>query len=228
MRNSIVLVYLLSFLVACSTGNKSVDQAKVEQKSYLALGDSYTVGELVDTEKTFPYLLVDRFNENNYSFKKPTVIATTGWRTDELIGAMKNLKEKHDLVSLLIGVNNQYQGIEIGIFRNEVTKILKQAIGLSKTKEKGVFAYSIPDYSIMPVMRGKDQKKIAEELKIYNEYYREICKSLGVKFYDITPLSQMAAEDTELIANDKLHPSGKMYNLWVQKTFSSIISNHIK
>ncbi|MBL4707960.1 MAG: SGNH/GDSL hydrolase family protein [Flavobacteriales bacterium] len=229
MKKPFFCISLLSlFFISCSTGNKTTQQNIAPLKSYLALGDSYTVGELVKTEMTFPYLLVDEFNANEHSFNAPTVIAVTGWRTDQLLDSMKYIEVKYDLVSVLIGVNNQYQGIEIAQFRNEVKLILEKAVQLSKTKEKGVFAYSIPDYSVMPMMRGKNLQTIAAEIKTYSSYFKETCKQLGIKFYDITPFSQMAKDDTELIADDKLHPSGKMYDLWVQKTASSIRANHIK
>lgn len=229
MKKLSLFITLLSLILfSCSTAKKNTQQNVPIQQSYLALGDSYTVGELVKTEMTFPYLLVENFNNNGYSFKSPTVIAQTGWRTDELLIAMKPIEEQYDLVSVLIGVNNQYQGVEIGQYRHEIKLILEKAIQFCKNKENGVFAYSIPDYSVMPAMRGKDAEKIASEIKIYNEYYREICKELGISFYNITPFSRMAKKDTELIADDKLHPSGKMYNLWVQKTAPEIILNHLK
>lgn len=227
-KHGYILLLVVVALFSCSTPQSSTSSQEKYQQHYLALGDSYTVGEMVATELTFPYLLVKDFNQNGHAFAPPRVVATTGWRTDELLQAIEPLEEPYDLVSVLIGVNNQYQGKDIGQFRREIQLILEKAISLSKKGATGVFAYSIPDYSVMPIMRGENLDKITSEIKLYNHYFEETCKALGIQFYNITPYSRMAQQDTQLIANDKLHPSGKMYQMWVQKTARSIREQHLK
>ena len=138
------------------------------------------------------------------------------------------VKQQYDLVSLLIGVNNQYQGKDIEVFTKEFKLLIEKAIGFSKTGKQGVFVYSIPDFSVMPFMRGKKVKKVSAEIKNYNAICSTVAQQMGVSFYDITPISQKAQYDSGLIADDKLHPSGNMYALWVSEFVEQIISKQIR
>jgi lysophospholipase L1-like esterase len=231
MRN--LAIFFLLFIFACSnTRNTTESNLKniSNAKTYLALGDSYTIGEMVDEKMRWPNLLVNQFKAEGLNFEKPIIVAKTGWRADELADAVKNIetKSKFDLVSIQIGVNNQYQGIEILQFQEDLRRIIGQATVLSKHGVESVFALSIPDYSVTPFARKKNPEKIAAEIKEYNALYQATCKEYGIKFYDITPVSQEAARNTQLIADDKLHPSGKMYQFWVNKISSSIITEIIK
>ncbi len=229
------IALLLVFVSACSstkTTSKKSDQQAVaveSQFTYLALGDSYTIGEMVDPQQSFPFQLASALAaKTELNIATPRVIAKTGWRTDELLDSITVVKEQYDLVSLLIGVNNQYQGKEIDVFTKEFKLLLEKAIGFSKTAENGVFVYSIPDYSVMPFMRGKDVKKVRAEIKNYNSICAAVAEKIGVNFYDITPISQKVQYDSGLIADDKLHPSGAMYGMWVSEYVDQIISNQLR
>lgn len=189
--------------------------------SYLALGDSYTIGEAVASDKSWPSVLSHRLTERGVAVKLDKIIATTGWTTDELADAInedQEIKKSYDLVSLLIGVNNQYRGYGIIQYENEFKVLLEKAIELAGKKSKNVFVVSIPDYGVTPFVKSnnKNAALIAKELKDYNERARNIATQYGVCFLDITPISLKAAWDTDYVAKDGLHPSAKMYSEWAE------------
>jgi lysophospholipase L1-like esterase len=186
--------------------------------TFLALGDSYTIGESVKEVERWPMILADRIEITGKEISKPKIIARTGWTTDELSKGIDaaGLKEKFDIVSLLIGVNNQYRGRDVENFRSEFTELLERAISFAYNKEK-VFVVSIPDWGAMPFALGRDEAKIRREIDSYNQVVREESAKLNVKFIDITAISREAREDPVLVARDDLHPSGKMYQRWVDE-----------
>ena len=230
MKIRFILISLLVFLLSCKTTEKTANsEPAVSTLKYLALGDSYTIGEMVEAEGSFPFQLVTAINsKTNFKFAPPRIIAKTGWRSDELLKEIKLLEGSYDLVSVLIGVNNQYQGKDIEKFRTEFKLIVEKATSLSNKGSKGVFVYSIPNYGVMPFVRGKNTKKIGKELKEYNSICSEISKQLEVSFYNITEISEKASFDTKLIADDKLHPSEFQYKMWVDETVNRIISNQLQ
>jgi lysophospholipase L1-like esterase len=189
-----------------------------QDKKFLALGDSYTIGESVAEAERWPNQLVAKLK-----LTAPRIIATTGWRTDNLKDAIEaaNLKPEYDLVSLLIGVNNQYQGKSIEIYEREFEELLQTSIKLAKGKKKNVFVVSIPDYGYTPFGKAK-QEKISEELDQYNAINKRIAAKYGVKYFNITEISRKGLEDVELVAGDGLHPSGKMYAQWVEVIHSGL------
>ena len=230
LRNTSFFLLLL-LISGCKTRNSvtKVSPEGTNVLTYLALGDSYTIGEMVEQPLTFPFILANAIAaKTDIEVKTPRVIAKTGWRVDELLDSIAVVKEQYDLVSVLIGVNNQYQGKDINQFTKEFKLLLEKAIDFSKNGKKGVFVYSIPDYSVMPFMRGKDTKRVRLELKNYNAICSAVARQFGVSFYNITPISQKAEYDSSLIADDKLHPSGAMYKLWVNETIDQIISNQLR
>lgn len=221
---------LLLSLVLCSvTATIPNDTMNTTQEplTYLALGDSYTIGEAVDIEHRFPVQLVNRLNDAGISVKQPEIIAQTGWTTDELKEAISasDLEETYDLVSLLIGVNNQYRGYPISQYKSEFEGLLETAIRFADHKTDRVFVVSIPDYGVTPFAKASDGDKIAREIDAYNNMARQICLQKGVKYFDITPHSRKAATDPSLIAEDDLHPSGKMYKNWVNTCFQWVFEN---
>lgn len=230
MRLKLIFIVVVTALFSCkTTKNTTNSETSLAAQQYLALGDSYTIGKIVELEGSFPQQLVAAINAKTEStFDKPRIIAKTGWRTDELLAAMKVVDEKYDLVSVLIGVNNQYQGNDTKRFESDFRIILKQAISFSKNRKEGVFVYSIPNYGVMPFMRGKNVKKVRNELKAFNAICNEVAKEFGVSFYNITGISEKAAFDTKLIADDKRHPSKFQYKLWVDETVNQIIANQIR
>lgn len=195
--------------------------------TYLALGDSYTIGESVDESQRWPNQLAKALSQKGVSIEKPLIIAKTGWRTDELMEAIKIQKPKKDfdLVSLLIGVNNQYQNKDIEVFKSEFQQLLEIATEHSTKGKQGVFVLSIPDYGVTPFGKKKDPARIEKELQQYNRICKTICQENSIPFYDITPISKQATADLSLVADDGLHPSGKMYSLWVDLIVEQIITD---
>ncbi|MBX2894237.1 MAG: SGNH/GDSL hydrolase family protein [Cyclobacteriaceae bacterium] len=209
-----IIFNLIVFMALVST-HKGNTQA---HKKFLALGDSYTIGESVVEPERWPNQLAEKLK-----LSKPTIIATTGWRTDQLKAAIEAAKLKHeyDLVSLLIGVNNQYQGRPIEIYEQEFEELLQMSIMLAKGKTENVLVVSIPDYGYTPFGKAK-QEKISAELNQYNAINKRIADKYGIRYFDITPISRKGLEDAELIAPDGLHPSGKMYAQWVELIYRGL------
>lgn len=185
---------------------------------YLALGDSYTIGESVLLTESFPYQLMAAFRKNNIDFGPPEIIAKTGWTTDELQEALKGytFREKYDFVTLLIGVNNQYRGRTVENYKPEFESLLQQAIRLAANDAAHVVVISIPDWGATPFAAGRDREQIAEEINAYNTAAKTIAEKNGAHFVDITEGSRDAAEDPDLVAADGLHPSGKEYLRWAK------------
>lgn len=197
--------------------------------TYLALGDSYTIGEAVSEKGRWPVQLVDRLNADGIAVADPEIIATTGWTTDELQKGISEveLSKKYDVVSLLIGVNNQYRGYPIAQYRKEFEELLIQAITYAGGNPENVFVVSIPDYGVTPFSEEKelDAQKIANELDQYNDIAKELVKKKGASYTDITKASKLAKTDSSLVASDGLHPSTKMYTQWVDALYPSIYNN---
>lgn len=196
------------------------------QKSYLALGDSYTIGEGLEIEKSWPHQLVQLLNEKGFNFEDPKIIAKTGWRTDELKKAMRkqlDKTEKFDLVSLLIGVNNQYQEKSMRKYKREFKKLLKKAISKSKYENQSVFVVSIPDYGVTPFAKEKDKTDAITDLLKYNAYARQLCEEYGVPFYDVTALSTELGQSVDMLNEDKLHPNDKQYRSWINSFLPQLV-----
>ncbi|MGM9476787.1 SGNH/GDSL hydrolase family protein [Pedobacter sp. GSP4] len=186
--------------------------------TYLALGDSYTIGEAVKQAESFPYQLQNLLKAKNLAVANPKIIAVTGWTTDELQGAIKKeaLTNTYSFVTLLIGVNNQYRGYPISTYRKEFAELLQTAIAFAGGDKNKVFVVSIPDWGATPFGQnsGKSPQTIANEIDAFNAANQEITLAAGVSYTNITPASRNAATNPSLIAGDGLHPSGKMYSEW--------------
>ena len=227
MRHFNVLWFLL-VLVSMSCSSQESDQKLQEQiksKSYLALGDSYTIGESVPVSDRFPVILVNDLNDKGYNFQEPKIVAKTGWTTDELKAAIlkENLSENYDLVTLLIGVNNQYRGRDVENFRLEFADLLQMAIGFANDQPEKVVVVSIPDWGVSPFASGRDQEKIAEEIDLYNKVKKEETLKRNVTFVDITGISRSGLGIPDYFAKDGLHFSGKMHQLWVNEIMSQYV-----
>ncbi|ALO14615.1 GDSL-like Lipase/Acylhydrolase [Salinivirga cyanobacteriivorans] len=215
--------FLLIILVSWQHGcNSETDQTDMQTMKYLALGDSYTIGERVSEQKRFPVQLVDTLRVYWLDVNDPEIIATTGWTTDELAAGIEeaNITGPYDLVTLLIGVNNQYRGRSVENFREEYVELLEQAIAFAGGHPEKVVVISIPDWGVTPFAEGRDREQIAQEIDAYNAAKMEETMEKGVSFINVTPISRQAAEQPELIAEDGLHPSGAMYKLWVDLMFN--------
>ena len=184
--------------------------------TYLALGDSYTIGQSVAVEDRFPNQAVQILHGLNTQVSDPDIIATTGWTTHNLLNALDAHPPKNNyaFVTLLIGVNNQYQGRSMDEYRTEFTLLLNRAIQYVGTRKSRVFVLSIPDYSVTPFAAGYDTARIAREIDAFNQINHDISVQTGVTWIDITPVSRQAKADPTLIAGDGLHPSGKQYKHW--------------
>jgi len=185
---------------------------------YLALGDSYTIGEGVAPAGRWPMQLAARLREEGVPLDEPQIIATTGWTTDELSAAMDaaSFSPPYDLVSLLIGVNNQYRGRGADDYREEFRGLLGRAIALAGANPHHVLVLSIPDWGVTPFARASDRDvaRIAAELDIYNAIAREETQRAQAHWVDITPASR---QHPDLLAEDGLHPAAEQYTLWAQQ-----------
>lgn len=205
-------IYIISFLIILNSCSQENEINKSNLK-YLALGDSYTIGENIAFEDAYPNQIVRELS----LIDSVNVIAKTGWTTNELIDTLsKSYLDKYDVVSLLIGVNNQFRGYQIDKYVMEFENLLIRAIDYSKNK-KNVFVLSIPDYGVTPFGKVRGQEKIYKEINSYNDINRVLAEKHNVLYFDITEISRKAENDTSLLAEDKLHPSKKMYKMWVDK-----------
>ena len=214
------------FLICVSYFHNSYSQNMAEKKySFLALGDSYTIGEGVAAKDNFPSQTVQVVRKNKSMLGEATIIAKTGWTTDELMDAINKagLNKKYDFVSLLIGVNNQYRGRSIEEYAIEFEELLKKAITFASNNASHVFVLSIPDWGVTPFAEGRDRQKIADEIDAFNAVNRAIADRYKVHYIDITPGTREAAKDLSLLTDDKLHPSAKDYQHWAVKLASGIL-----
>ena len=184
---------------------------------YLALGDSYTIGESVPETERWPIQLA-KLLENKGLEVEVTVIARTGWTVDELWQGIqaREINPPYDLVSLLIGVNDQYRGYNVQEYRKQFIFLLNKAIEYASGEPGRVIVLSIPDWGVTPFAAGRDRDQVASEIDEFNSVNRKESEKAGVHYMDITPLSRNAVDDADLTASDGLHPSGKMYALWAE------------
>jgi lysophospholipase L1-like esterase len=183
---------------------------------FLALGDSYTIGESVEPSDRWPHQLAALLQDQGYDLLEPQIVARTGWTTAELMAGMEGARPEgpFDLVSLLIGVNNQYRGLVPEAYRAEFRALLGRAIDLAGGEPGRVIVLSIPDWGVTPFAAGRDREQIAAEIDHLNRINRDETKQAGALYVDVTPVSRAAAGIRSLIADDGLHPSGEMYRQW--------------
>ncbi len=192
--------------------------------SYLALGDSYTIGESVAANERWPVQLVETLRQEGLDMQDADIIATTGWTTGDLLNALKAKKpsKDYDLVSLLIGVNNQYRGYDFSIYEKELPMLLDSAIAYANGDTSRVFVLSIPDYGVTPFGGNGEDENISQEIDRYNDFKRATCSRYGILYFNITDISREALSRPDLIAGDGLHPSGLMYAEWVERIQNSV------
>ena len=191
---------------------------------YLALGDSYSIGEGVPEHGRWPVQLAAALRARGIALDDPHIIATTGWTTDELAAAMDAAEPlgTWDVVSLLIGVNNQYRGRSLDEYRDEFTRLLERAIALAGNAPSCVFVLSIPDWGVTPFAQERECAAIAREIDAFNAAAHDICHTRGVAFIDITPTSRNRGGEADMLAADGLHPSAAMYARWVRVALDRI------
>lgn len=221
---SLIITIVLPVLISCSKEN-TVSQPIINpppnppmvidsSKNFLALGDSYTIGQSVSDAERFPNQTVLLLRGEGIKINDPKIIATTGWTTGNLINALNATppNNNYDVVTLLIGVNNQYQRKSTEEYKTEFTILLSRAVQYAGNRPTHVFVLSIPDYSVTPFAGGSDRPKIAAEIDQFNAANKAISLQHGVNYLDITSISRES--DPSLIAIDGLHPSGKQYKRW--------------
>jgi len=186
---------------------------------YLALGDSYTIGEAVAPAQRWPQQLITRLREDGIAIADPQIVAVTGWTTDELSAGMDaaTLVPPYDLVSLSIGVNNQYRGRDTENYRREFAALLQRAIALAGRRAQRVFVVSIPDWGAtrFGIESGRDVATIARELDAFNAINREEALREHVAWADVAAISRAAGAAAAELAEDGLHPSGRQYTAWL-------------
>jgi len=225
MKQTIAILFLGINILSCS--NKTVptmgNTNNKKTLTYLAIGDSYTIGEQVQGKDNFPNQVYSLMKKDFSDFAEPRIIAKTGWTTNELekgiIAADKAepFQTSYDFVSLLIGVNNQYRGRTVENYKPEFEKLLKKAIRFAGNNADHVVVISIPDWGVTPFAKGRDTTKIAKEIDAYNTAAKEIASTYDVHYIDITPWTREAATDNSFLAADGLHPSSKEYKRWAEK-----------
>jgi len=190
----------------------------IEILRYLALGDSYTIGESVAEAERWPVQLVARLRAEGIQIADPQIIAQTGWTTDELMAGIETADPRppFHIASLLIGVNNQYRGRDQVEYRAQFATLLRQAIQFAMGDPRRVIVLSIPDWGVTPFATGRGRQQIAAEIDAFNTINRAETEQSRAHYVDITPISRQAQEKTEYTAVDDLHPSGQMYAAWVE------------
>ena len=229
MRNFIITLCSFHVILIFSCAKKGSDPLQMTNEtnmthSFLALGDSYTIGESVLPPGNFPNQTVQMLTQSGYNFKSPEIIAKTGWTTDDV---QKNINDRtftppYDIVTLLVGVNNQYRGRPVETYKPEFENLLKQAIQFAGGKADHVIVLSIPDWGVAPFAAGRDRDQIAREIDEYNAANKTISENFKVNYLDITPWTREAANDPSLVASDGLHPAAKEYKRWSDKLADKI------
>lgn len=223
MLDSIMLGSIALASVQCTPQPEQQANDKSDTLTYLALGDSYTIAQGLPTTDSWAVQLAERIRKSGVHLNDPLIIARTGWRTDQLLNAVRQAQNSlqivpvgYDLVSLLIGVNNQYQGGTEELFRVQFASLLQMSIIMARGKSSRVIVLSIPDYSVSPFAASLNRNAIATAIDRFNAIKREECKKLGVAFVDITPLSREAPHRQAFFTSDGLHPSREQYTEWAK------------
>lgn len=209
--------------VQCSPTPKESTTTAKDTLTYLALGDSYTIAERLPVKDSWSVQLARLVREKGIHLNDPLVIARTGWRTDQLMNAVRQAQNSlqivpagYDLVTLLIGVNNQYQNGTEELFRVQFASLLQMSLIMARGKASRVVVLSIPDYSVSPFAEGMNRTTIAAAIDRFNTIKQEECKKKGIAFVDITPLSRQAANRPSFFVSDGLHPSREQYAEWAK------------
>ena len=222
-----ISLFLSIFKISCLSSSyqdrtkmEPTDKEQSQMIKILALGDSYTIGEGVKQSERWPMQLASQLRKDNLKVDTPQIIAVTGWTTTDLMSAIEKsrLEQRYDLVTLLIGVNDQFQGYSEESYAIGFNKLLVKAIELAGGRPNRVIVISIPDYSVTPFGKRFGSARIRAEIDKFNEINKEIATENRVHYVNVTEISRRAAEDPTLLASDGLHPSAKMYAEWVELT----------
>ena len=241
-RGIFLSIFLLS--ASCETQNNSDDQiitndieedssklneidinnSSVSKFSFLALGDSYTIGEGVEESKRWPNQFIEIAYEKGLYFEKPKIIAQTGWKTYDLLNAINetNFTKKYDYVSLLIGVNNQFNSRSIYEFEEDLDKIMDK-IDIIRKNNGSTIIISIPDWGYTPFAESYNRDTISYEINLFNKSLKNFADKNDIKYVDVTEISRKTLTEDDLLASDNLHPNGLMYLEWAKKIYEKWI-----
>lgn len=233
MNLTSVIAGLAFFCIACTSNDSPATPPdptpvtpadSVRGISFLSLGDSYTIGESVPEADRWSVQLAELLRKDGLAVAPPDIIARTGWTTAELAAGIAQAKndKTYDLVSLLIGVNNQYRGQSIERYRTEFRSLLDTSVRYAKGNKNRVFVLSTPDWGVSPFGKSSDRAKIAREIDAFNAVAREECEKAGILFIDVTPISRLGLNDPSMFASDDLHFAGKMYGLWAKEALPKV------
>jgi lysophospholipase L1-like esterase len=216
----IALFFCLLFFVSCSSDtNSSTENTEPKNYKYLALGDSYTIGQSVCETCRFPIQLQDSISKyiDDIDTFQTKIIAQTGWTTSNLKPAItsQNTPNDYDLVTLLIGVNNQYQNTPFNVYEQEFPELVSTAIEKAKGKKENVIVVSIPDYAYTPFRNGNTT--ISTQIDTYNAFAENYCITNNISFVNITDITRLGLAQTNLVATDGLHPSKIAYTKFVER-----------
>ena len=217
-RMKTIILVALAALAACSLSGDPRNGGGAGEMRFLALGDSYTIGEGVPDAERWPVQLAALLRERGVSVDDPQIIARTGWTTDELSAAIDEADPQglYALVSLLIGVNNQYRGRDTEEYRAEFTALLRRAVAFAGGDASRVIVLSIPDWGITPFAEGRDRARIAAEIDAYNAINRDEAARAGARWVDVAPQTRAAGAGPAFLVDDGLHPSGRSYTEWAR------------
>lgn len=206
------------FSIACRKQPAIPSNGNAPEVSFLALGDSYTIGQGVEEAARFPHQAEDLLRQQGINVFAPDYVAQTGWTTDQLLNAIniRPSQQRYDIVTLLIGVNDQFRGRDTGQYAASFAICLEKAIALAGGKTERVFVLSIPDYSVTPVGRNWDPQRTSREIDLYNLVNRRITSFNRVRYIDVTDSTRLAATDPRRVTTDGLHPSGLEYATWAR------------
>ena len=216
MKNQVFFISIIVMILSLySCEEKEAPQPTITVK-YLALGDSYTIGQGVEENERWPNQLSAQLESNGIEVQKTQIIAQTGWKTSDLLnGIADSTLNDYDLISLLIGVNNQYRGRSSLNFKEEFEELLNMAIQFTKSEK--VTVLTIPDWGKTPFARDRNIKSIEDSINVYNSIVKDVCKIYNVNVIDIVDITRQVNNRPELLARDSLHPSGLMYGIWAKK-----------
>lgn len=242
IRSILVSIFLLS--LSCNpqnTAENDINYSNIENEnfesneidlinssiskfSFLALGDSYTIGEGVNENERWPNQFVEVAYENGLDFEKPEIIAETGWKTYDLLNAISqtNFTQKYDYVSLLIGVNNQFNSRSIDEFEEDLNKLMDKMNSLKKSNGN-IIIVSIPDWGYTPFAESYNRDTISYEINIFNKSLKNFADKNDIKYVDVTEISRKTLNEDDLLASDSLHPNGLMYFEWAKKIYEKWI-----
>jgi lysophospholipase L1-like esterase len=219
------MMRLLVFICCCITISQQAFTQHMQKPPYtfLALGDSYTIGESLPEQDNFPNQTIQLLRNAGYDFEPPVVLAKTGWTSNELQREISARSlHQYSVVSLLIGVNDQYRGGNPRDYAERLEELIQEAIRFTGKKSNRVFVLSIPDWGVTPFAEGRDRKLISNQIDAFNVINRSIAEKWSVNYIEVTDGTREAAEDPSLIAGDGLHPSAKEYKRWAQKLAAAI------